>query len=1124
MASCRASPASPGFRSSACDDVLADMQIISGRIPSLKPSTIDPEQASISSRPSMDVEQPRKQSGTARRQSVRPAKQPQGARPLTRSPSKLPTSGAMRESTRIASGSSMKGPPVPRSRQSSYNLNNQGFDFGTGPAGARTSVQAAEPTTFLPEVNFDDLHNSITVGEPNLDNATRAKRGLIQAPSFSNIREERQHPRSRQSMMPPAAPDQTQPRASQFVPRQSNVRRADGTAPTHPPGTTVPMGPPAAQATAARSNRRQSHFPTSVSTTAISKAPRKSVGPGILTQSASSYAFLQDEPQFNEHRQSTFRRRQSRHEAAASSDMGDPRNGLPQGRASRVRSQYVGQDPDLLSAQLNGGDGSWATSRSPGREGPQEGTPGSAGRRMSINPAAAAGGLGARTISPTDLKRMKRLSMMQNPVRDSPPLTASDAPPPFPAQYADSPPTSAGRRKSGSLPPSSRNTPETNRRSRHGSVTNPHVWQNMPGSARAESFSSDTKSPTLKGRADPSEEARPRGVPPVPAIPKAFESPKNEQDILFANASHTSMLIHQEVESEHSQSPADYVSARSSKASYREPMRTVDTPSSIRGYTEEVQSAMKNGADTAPSRRKRDPPRLPPLNLLPLSTPTSEKIAGMQNRASIAGNGAVTPPRKVTKTPTTPMTASKAAFPSRYHQKDGTAPVNIARSNTSQFINAGEYASFRPPSSAASSIKGSDKEKGRHSPFVSSSLPKATSEFSMLRTKPSVDRSASTLSSDVKSSKLAGPRAQPSGSHLRRQSGVQGSAADNESTNTSSLGSNLRRKFSLTRRRSSSKVEDQPPQPPAHSSMPPPKLPASATSNSLANQGPKTNFLTSRRKSSHPDGFSKATQAGQNSDSGNQEPLVRKSFEYRTLDPKARSSISGMSDKFAQANGHGRNPRPIIDNKLDREDMIAEQEMAKLALRRKKTEIEARELDALRQRAVPVDRVSPTTALRTASLNVFERGEIVDFDNVYFTGTKNAEKLVGNLQAEGANFGYDDERGDYNIVLGDHLSYRYEVVDILGKGSFGQVVRCVDHKTGGLVAVKIIRNKKRFHQQALVEVNILQKLKEWVSERCLFALAATNSCRILKERTAWSASRRASTSVATFASRLSFLE
>jgi len=30
----------------------------------------------------------------------------------------------------------------------------------------------------------------------------------------------------------------------------------------------------------------------------------------------------------------------------------------------------------------------------------------------------------------------------------------------------------------------------------------------------------------------------------------------------------------------------------------------------------------------------------------------------------------------------------------------------------------------------------------------------------------------------------------------------------------------------------------------------------------------------------------------------------------------------------------------------------------------------------------------------------------------------------------------DDEEGYYNVLLGDHLMYRYEVLKILGKGSF----------------------------------------------------------------------------------------
>lgn len=203
---------------------------------------------------------------------------------------------------------------------------------------------------------------------------------------------------------------------------------------------------------------------------------------------------------------------------------------------------------------------------------------------------------------------------------------------------------------------------------------------------------------------------------------------------------------------------------------------------------------------------------------------------------------------------------------------------------------------------------------------------------------------------------------------------------------------------------------------------------------------------------------------------------------------------------------------------LDRDDMAAEDEMKKLAHKRKDFESAARQLDALRARAKPVRRMSHETASRIFNLNIFERGEIVDYADIYFTGTLSARKIVGDLKSASSNFGYDDERGDYNITEGDHLAYRYEVVDVLGKGSFGQVVRCVDHKTGVLVAVKIIRNKKRFHQQALVEVNILQKLKEWVGEvvSALYTLLMY-LIRILTKSTVSSISTKAFTFVATFA-------
>jgi dual specificity tyrosine-phosphorylation-regulated kinase 2/3/4 len=230
----------------------------------------------------------------------------------------------------------------------------------------------------------------------------------------------------------------------------------------------------------------------------------------------------------------------------------------------------------------------------------------------------------------------------------------------------------------------------------------------------------------------------------------------------------------------------------------------------------------------------------------------------------------------------------------------------------------------------------------------------------------------------------------------------------------------------------------------------------------------------------------------------------------RIIGPKASSSALRPVNPYA--------------SKLDKDDLVAEEEMRKMASRRKETEQAAKVLDALRKRATPKERVSPQQAVQMAHLNIYERGEIVDFKDVYFCGTQSAAKHVGKVQSDNANFGYDDERGDYSIVKGDHLAFRYEIIDILGKGSFGQVVRCIDHKTGGLVAIKIIRNKKRFHQQALVEVNILQKLREWVRMISHLPNTVTNSAdRIQQTNIAWSTSRKVSTSVAIFASLLNFL-
>jgi len=110
-------------------------------------------------------------------------------------------------------------------------------------------------------------------------------------------------------------------------------------------------------------------------------------------------------------------------------------------------------------------------------------------------------------------------------------------------------------------------------------------------------------------------------------------------------------------------------------------------------------------------------------------------------------------------------------------------------------------------------------------------------------------------------------------------------------------------------------------------------------------------------------------------------------------------------------------------------------------------------------------------------LNAFERQEIVHYPEVWYVGL-DSHKVVGDPDNLSHNHGYDDDNGSYIKVLHDHIAYRYEILEVIGKGSFGQVIKALDHKTHQEVALKIIRNKKRFHQQALVEVKILEHLSK----------------------------------------------
>ncbi|XP_021700662.1 dual specificity tyrosine-phosphorylation-regulated kinase 2 isoform X3 [Aedes aegypti] len=127
------------------------------------------------------------------------------------------------------------------------------------------------------------------------------------------------------------------------------------------------------------------------------------------------------------------------------------------------------------------------------------------------------------------------------------------------------------------------------------------------------------------------------------------------------------------------------------------------------------------------------------------------------------------------------------------------------------------------------------------------------------------------------------------------------------------------------------------------------------------------------------------------------------------------------------------------------------------------------------QRPVPL---TPSEALKYhgTRLTDYEKQEIEKYPEIYYLGLDACK--INAKPGTALNSGYDDDNGSYNKVIHDHVCYRYEILEVIGKGSFGQVIRALDHKTNQHVAIKIIRNKKRFHHQALVEVRILDELRK----------------------------------------------
>ena len=136
-----------------------------------------------------------------------------------------------------------------------------------------------------------------------------------------------------------------------------------------------------------------------------------------------------------------------------------------------------------------------------------------------------------------------------------------------------------------------------------------------------------------------------------------------------------------------------------------------------------------------------------------------------------------------------------------------------------------------------------------------------------------------------------------------------------------------------------------------------------------------------------------------------------------------------------------------------------------------------------------------------------------------YESSRNPRRVLTKPSKGVKNDGYDNDDSDYilyvNDILGseetghksvlfttyaffpaDSTRNRYLILDVLGQGTFGQVVKCQNLKTQEVVAVKVVKNRTAYFNQSMMEVSVLDLVRpSRVHRECKLTVTAQHQAR-----------------------------